>query len=174
MKQALLLTLSLALGAPTVNADSWRYEKRSTDKVYEYGETKIILTVDATRNQLYPDFIVKVFKNGELMAQYRNVAFEHLAALRDASLFIGVSNDGLPGTAIVIFDKNGNLQLELKHDMAHFDYCSHSVTRVREWYSREKPDFSFDETTKEVRFRDCHEKLVSLKDVLDKVFGVHK
>lgn len=165
------LGLCTLLASSVVSADSWTFPKESIDKVYEYGKTRVVLTTDAIHNQKYPDYILRIFKGGDLVAQYRNVAFEHLTALDDNHLFIGVSNDGLPGTAIVVFDQDGNLRTELKHSMAHFDYCSESVTRVREWVSADDPAFAMNEMTKDITFVDCRGKRVSLEKVLKKVLG---
>ncbi len=170
----LTLGLSILLATSVAGADSWTFPKESTDKVYEYGKTKVVLTTDALENQKYPDYTLRIFNGGQLMAQYRNVAFEHLAAVDDDHLFIGVSNDGLPGTAIVVFDQDGNLRLELKHRMAHFDYCNESVTRVREWVSVNDPAFAMDKKTKEISFIDCRGKRVMLNEVLAKAFGGKK
>lgn len=65
------------------------------------------------------------------------------ATHRDNLLFVGLSNDGLPGTAIVIFDDEDNLNLEIKHDVGNFNYCEESIKRIRIWYDRENPAIEF-------------------------------
>lgn len=156
-------------------ADSWSFEKKSTDKVYEFGKTKIILTTDAIKNQHYPDYIVKILENNKLMAQYRNIAFQHIFASKDNGLFVGLSNDGLPGTAIVVFDNKGNLRLEIKHKFGSFDYCSMSVSRRRVWYKDENQDFNFkydsSEKLKDITLINCKGDRVSLYDVIDKAYN---
>lgn len=169
------LVLLLVLLPALVQADSWLFEKKSTDRTFEFGNSKIVLTVDARKDQKNPAYILRIFKGGQLLAQYRNVAFEHLFASRDHSLFVGLSNDGLPGTAIVIFDDEGNLNLEIKHNVGKFNYCEKSVTRNRIWYNRENPsvEFKYAESgnrVDDITLKDCKGQRISLFKVINEAY----
>lgn len=169
------LIVTLLFGV-RVYGDSWSFEKRSTDKTYQYGNTKIVMTRDATKDQKYPDYILQIYYMNELSAQYRNVAFEHLFASPDNNTFIGLSNSGLPGTAVVFFGKEGELRLEIKHNIGHFEYCEESSTVHRVWYDAEKPDVKFvmnktNDVVENITLRDCNGKTVSLFDIVDKAYN---
>ncbi len=166
----LVATLSFQ---PSVFADSWFFEKKSTDYVYEFGKTKIIRTVDATRNQQYPEYALQIFLNNELMALYRNISFEHVFSAKD-EVFIGFSNSGLPGTAIIIFDKNGNLKLEIKHHYGNINYCEESITMIRKWYDASIPNVKIDydnEKISQFTFNDCNGKRASLSTVIKNAYN---
>ena len=144
MKRIALLCV-LVIGIPAVSyGDSWAFEAKVTEKEYEFGKTKIVLKVDAVKDQSYPEHTLFIYLDGELMAQYKNVGFEKIFASKDSKFFLGVSNSGIPGTAFVIFDKEGNLLREEKHNfMAMSIYTEISVTLHRKWYDPEKPGVEF-------------------------------
>ena len=156
------LTLLGLLSQPAT-ADSWKFDPIEKSKVETYGDIKIIQTTDARKDRQYPDFLLSIYVKDELLAKYKGVSFQKLFASPDNSRFVGLSNRGLPGTAVVVFDNKGNLLLEVKHALAAFDYCDESVTLVRRWYDEEKPDVQFvpDEKYggyKEIKVRDCRGK----------------
>lgn len=144
MKRMALLCV-LAIGMPALShADSWAFEPKVTEKVYEFGESKIVLKVDATKDQQWPEHTLSIYLGDELMAQYKNVGFEQIFASPDNKYFLGVSNSGIPGTAFVIFDREGNLIREEKHNyMAMSIYTEISVTLVRTWYDSKNPGVEF-------------------------------
>ncbi|MBS1142996.1 MAG: hypothetical protein H6R14_402 [Proteobacteria bacterium] len=153
----------LGLLSQSAIADSWQFDPVEKSKVETFGDLKIVQTTDARNNRQYPDFLLSVYFKDELLAKYKGVSFQKLFASPDNSSFVGLSNRGLPGTAIVVFDSKGNLLLEVKHGLAAFDYCDESVTLVRRWYDEDKPDVEFvpDEKYggyKEIKVRDCRGK----------------
>ncbi|MDX1484518.1 MAG: hypothetical protein R3229_08555 [Alphaproteobacteria bacterium] len=159
-------------------ADTWSFPREVAQKVYQFGDVKIVRKRDSTRNSQYPDFSVTIYRKDELRALYRAVSFEHLAASKDNKIFIGVSNDGLPGTAIVIFDRDGALLWELKHHFARLDYCDRSVTRIRQWFPEKAPDIRFEYYEKDEDYRkagdikeisiiDCHGKRRTLSEIIE-------
>jgi hypothetical protein len=158
------------------NADTWRYKPTSADQTYTFGETRVVLTTDARKNQQFPDFILKVFRGRELQAQYRGISFDRIFAAPDNSLFLGLSNSGIPGTAVVLFDNDGNLRLLAAHGAAEFDYCAKSVTTQREWFDENNPQVKFVLEAKagEARgifLRDCRGRTVELTDVVLKAYN---
>lgn len=157
---AIILTSTLA------SADSWRYPATISSKTDTYGDVSIRRIIDARKDQQYPDFVVEVSRGKNLLARFPGVYFEQIFPAPDGSFFVALSNNGLPGTAVLIFDREGNLRLEAKHDVAFFDYCGYSVTRQRLWFDADTPAVKFvkhkDVDSYQVRLRNCHGKEVDL------------
>lgn len=170
------LPLVLAALSSIAIADSWKFDPVKKDRVETFGETKIVLTTDARKNRQYPDFVLAIYGNNELFAKYRGVSADKIFASQDNSHFLGLSNSGLPGTAVVLFDKKGNLLLEVKHRTATFDYCDESVTLIRTWFDAENPDVRFvvDEKYggyKSITLRDCRGNTVDLMATVLKAYN---
>ena len=158
-----LVALTLCTG---VRADSWRFPAELTTKTFSFGATKFVLTTDARANQRLPQYSVAVYADDKQLALYPGIAFEALYSSPNNEIFVGLSNTGLPGTAVVVFDASGAIRLLATHGMAEFDYCDRSVTLVRTWYDAESPqlDFKLDavDDTFGVYLRDCHGKRIEL------------
>lgn len=155
--------------------ETWKYEKKSTNEIKNFGDIKLTLTTDAINNQIFPEFTLKIHNNDTLQAQYRNIAYDDVFASADNTVFVGLSNDGLPGTAIVVFDNRGNLRLELKHRFTNFIYCKFSGFRDRVWYDSENPDFEFvfDPSGKNLQdmfINDCNGKRISVFNLIDNTY----
>jgi len=169
------LLLILAAYANLVSADSWRFDPIKKDRVEIFGDSKIVLTTDARNNQKYPDYTLSIYKKDELRAMYRGVAFEDIFPSPDNTRFVGLSNRGLPGTAVIIFDNDGNLLLEVKHGVATFDYCDESITLVRRWYDEKHPDVKYVVDAKNggyesVTVRDCRGKEQDLSLLISQAY----
>lgn len=121
-------------------AETWSFDPVVTTREYVFGDVRIVRAVDATEDTQYPEWTVGIFVGDELRAFYGGVSFDHIVASSDNRLFVGISNSGLPGTALVVFDRRGVLLTELEHDPALFDYCEQSETLVRRWYDAAQPD----------------------------------
>lgn len=146
MRTTVISSVVLACIIGLVFADSWSFPPKVEQKVYEFGESRIVLEVDARHNHLYPDFILSIYLAGQLTAKYRNVGFDQLCPSPGNEYFVGLSNKGLPGTAFVVFDKHGSLIREQKHQFADSRiYTSVSVTLIREWYDNKNPGVQFEE-----------------------------
>ena len=141
---ARLATLALVLASATVYADSWNYEPVTTDRTFEFGTARVVLTTDARKNQKVPDFQVRVIDRGIEQARFRGVAFDALYASPDNELFLGLSNRGIPGTAVIVFSRSGRIALLANHGIAEFDYCSKTITLERVWYDETSPNVRFD------------------------------
>ena len=171
-----LLALATGLFCCVALADSWRFDPVLKQHTETFGNTKIVMSIDARKNQGLPDFSVEVYANKELRARYRGVSYQKLFASPDKSLFLGLSNDGLPGTAVVLFDKSGNLLLEVKHAAAAFDYCVQSMTRLREWFDADNPAVKFVTDAKyggykSITLRDCRGNEVDLQETISAAYG---
>lgn len=159
----------------SVLADKWSYPKKRSEYVHEFGTTKVVRIIDATENQQYPEFSIDILTNEKLVGRYRFVTFDHIFASKDNALFVGLSNSGLPGTAIIVFDSRGSLRLEIKHSLGHFDYCAKSVTVAREWYNHQDPEFTFEYeengNVKDMTLRLCNGNKASLVQVIENAYN---
>ncbi|MEJ2425897.1 MAG: hypothetical protein P8101_15855 [Candidatus Thiodiazotropha sp.] len=143
-------------------ADSWEYLNEYKEYKYEFGKTIIIKSIDATQNSKYPDFILKIYNNNELLAQYRNIWFSDIFATKQQDLFVGLSNGGIPGTALVIFNSRGDLLLEIKHDYGQFKYCDNPGFDV---------EYADNNIDRKIYINDCTGKRILLQDLIDKSYG---
>jgi len=167
----LFFLFAFIVAAKIAAADSWSFDPVKEDRVETFGSSRIVLTTDARKNSMYPDYVLSIYYKDELRAQYRGLAFQQLFASPDNSRFLGLSNRGLPGTAVVLFDKDGNLLLEVKHGLAAFNYCTESVTLVRKWFDEKKPDVKFVANEKHggyqaITLRDCKGNTTDLIDLV--------
>jgi len=175
LKPAVYASLLLSILNAGALADSWSFRKEKTETVHQFGKTKILRIVDATNDQQYPSFTVDIYTDDQLVGRYGNVSFDQIFSSKDNSLFVGLSNNGLPGTAILIFDSSGNLKLEIKHGLGHFRYCEESASLVRTWFSAEHADFAFEyaegNEIKDMTLRLCDGKLASLNSVIENAYN---
>jgi hypothetical protein len=126
-------------------ADSWIYPMTPTTTAFEFGKSKFVLDIDGAKNQSFPPHVWSVYLDGAPVARYPNVGVQKVYASEDNQFFVGLSNHGIPGTAFVVFDAQGNLIREQKHRfLPSAMYTSQSVTLVRTWYDADKPDVAFD------------------------------
>lgn len=157
----LLLTLS-----SSVRADSWSFLPEITTKTYTFGTTRFVQTTDGSANQKLPKYSLAIYSGDKELALYPGLAVETLHASPNNVVFVGLSNSGLPGTAVVIFDASGSIRLLATHGIADFDYCQRSVTLMREWYDADTPELDFQLDAQEGKFgiflRDCRGKRIEL------------
>ena len=151
-------------------ADQWFYKEEIQKDEFHFGDTTIERIVDATKDNQYPEFIIKIYTNNELQALYKGLHFEDIIATNSNKVFVGVSNHGLPGKAVMIFDSEGNLREMVNHKKSLFEYCSWSVTVSREWYAKNNPslEFEYDEKgeIKTVSARSCKGGRVDILEAL--------
>lgn len=156
-------------------ADKWKFEDVKKESKYKFGDVVITRIVDARQDQYSPDHIIKIERKSNLAALYRNVSFQEIFASKDNKTFVGLSNGGIPGTAIVIFNNKGELKIEIKHDFGNFDYCKKSVTLIREWYEGKNSKFEFlydkNNNITDMRLLTCKGKTVSLYDVIERAYN---
>lgn len=171
-----VFALFLLLFIKNSSADTWAYAPVKKDRVETFGDTKITLTIDARKNRQYPDFIVTIYGKTELLAKYRGISFDKIFSSQDKKYFVGLSNSGLPGTAVVLFDQKGSLLLEVKHRMATFDYCEETATLTRTWFDEKRPEVKFiaDEQyggIKSISLRDCRGNTIDLMSTVLKAYN---
>lgn len=182
MKRFLAIALSVLMAAPAAHADSWRYPKKVESEKFVFGSTRVVLTMDARKNQKYPDFLLQIFKDGKQVARVPGVHFEKLFASKDNHVFVGLSNRGIPGTAVVVFTSDGVVTLLARHGLAEFDYCSKSITLERVWFDEGNPSVRVQlgdqEPTPGIFLRNCSgqeiELIKTVQDAYAKAAKVNK
>lgn len=140
------LAVAVAMIVPPLiaaQADTWFFPAEVTSKEYTFGNVHAVVTMDSTKDQQYPTFLFTISEGGREIARYPGIGFETLLASPDNQYFVGLSNSGIPGTAVIIFNARGEVLLLARHDVATFDYCRKSVTLNRVWYDGEKPEVEF-------------------------------
>lgn len=144
MKYAIYALLLLVFAVTSVSGDSWEFKKELIRTEFKLGASKLVTEIDGTKDQFFPPHSLYIYKGEQLLAKYNNVGFDHVYASKDNKYFAGVSNFGIPGTAFIVFDADGNLLRELKHSYLRKDvYTSRSPTITRTWIDEESPDIEF-------------------------------
>ena len=131
------------LASTATQADTWRYPPEIAIRSFSHGDVRVVLTTDARANQVSPDFLFEVFKGDVNVARMPGISFDQLFASPDNRVFLGVSNSGIPGTAVIVFEDNGAVGLLARHGLAEFDYCTKSVTLERVWFDDADPNVRF-------------------------------
>ena len=179
MIRSLVVSVAIPFSAgllPTgAHADSCNFPATIQSEPEVHGDVTIRRILDARRDRKYPDFSIEVTKGDKLLARIPGVYYEKLFAAPDGSVFVGLSNHGLPGTAVVVLDREGRLRFEVKHGFAEFDYCERSVTLRRVWFDADKPNVIFTKEPKwgyyDVKVRTCRGKEVDLMAEIQDAYG---
>lgn len=160
MRKILLTILLLGfIATAPVLADSWRFEPELDETEFNFGEIRVIRGMDSRENQRFPKFFVKVFKGSEQIVLFPGTSFDHIVASEDNSLFVAVSNSGLPKTALMVFDSSGSIKAFLNHGQGNLEYCLETVTLKKIWYDNEEPNITFhyeDDRLSEVTINSCN------------------
>lgn len=172
----ILLSIIAIAFCSTAVADSWTFPAERVEKTFVFGDTKIVRIRDARTDQKFPEFTLQIFEKDQLRTQVQRVSFERIFASPDQRVFVGLSNAGIPGTAVVVFDRHGAIVLLVNHGIAQFDYCDESVTLVRRWYDEGNPQVTFPSDgkttgTSGITLRDCRGETVDLLDVVLKAYS---
>ena len=164
---ALLLLLA---GAISAHADTWTYPSKREETQFKFGSIRIVKIYDGTRSRGDSGYVVDIYLKDDLKARYRGISFEHFAASKDNELFVGVSNSGAPGSAIIMFDSEGSLLGYVSHDYNRLHYCMRSVSIVRAWYDSTNPEIRFEEQQwgklRDITIRSCDGKRISIRNLL--------
>lgn len=153
-------------------ADMPSTERMKTEQTSSFGAIKIIQSYNSIRDPMSPEFKVRVFKNGQLLLQLNDAYYENFFAAPNQLLFVGLSNSGWPGTAVIVFDDRGRILLLADHGASQFTYCEETSTLLKRWYDDDKPEVQF--RTPDVHkgigpsisIRDCHGNMVNLLDTV--------
>lgn len=168
---ALALLAGGAIAVPAL-ADMPSMERVKRHQTFTFGDIRIKQTFDALQDPMSPDFMVQVYKKGALMLQLKEASFSTFHASPANSLFVGLSNGGWPGTAVIIFNREGRILLLADHDVAKFDYCMTTSTFMREWYDAARPQVRFPVRARNegkaagITLRNCRGDTIDLLDTI--------
>jgi len=138
-----ILFLWTLLAFSVVHADDWVLKPEIRDSAFLFGNYRIVLTCDSTRNAAYPEYTLRLYANNKLLAAHEGIGFERLFASPDHRFFLGVSNSGLTRCAYVVFDREGRILARQLHDPKKIPYQEMSISLVRKWYDEGKPGVEF-------------------------------
>jgi hypothetical protein len=171
------LGIVAVLFAAIAPADSWRWSART--EVFKFaGGLRFEYRIRPFDRgyQAHTDVVVK--RRGKVLASYSELGIGQMFASPDNTLFVALSNSGLPGTAVAVFDEEGKLWLHAEHGVAEFAYCEQSIIVVREWYDGHDPDLRFDveRWLAGVTLNDCRGKRINLQQAVSEalVRGIEK
>jgi len=172
----IIFLILIVLDCSTCDADTWAYPKENKVEEFHFGSIKIVRRIDSTKNQQYPYFSVEMYEQDKLVAKYPGLSFQTLKSDKYNKVFVGLSNSGLPGTAVFILHSTGYMSMLVRHDFFQPDYCDRSVTLVRVWYDAKNPDIQFKykkntdntENLAGITFRNCNGEKVDLMDTIIK------
>lgn len=139
----IIVFFSLLLFAEFSSADSWGFPKEILRDEFLFGEVKLARVRDSTQNQAFPHYEIQIYRGASLEATIKGVSFEFVFADPKNHFFVGLSNSGLPGTALVFFNASGKILRLIEHRNFRPKYCRKSVTLLREWVHPEDPDLRF-------------------------------
>lgn len=185
----LLGLLAPCLTPPPAQADSFFIPPEVKNTSQTFGDIRIEQTVDGRNSGQngdqnggqypgpYPAFSVSVYgksPQGEtLLARYPGEHVNRFYANPENTYFVGLSNTGIPGTAVLVLDATGRLIIRAHHTDMLLDYCDVSVSIVREWYQHEDPQVRFDPAPQgafflppHITLRNCRGERVSLGETL--------
>ena len=127
-----MLFIAFSIFPSFLMADQWSFPKELKAKNFTFGELTIERTIDARKNQQYPLYQVKVFREGEELAKYRNLTFEYIELFDNGNFIFAGTNSGIARFAYFVLDKDGGLVMAQVHSNS-IPYCEMTVSIVREW-----------------------------------------
>ncbi|MYM21075.1 hypothetical protein GTP46_00225 [Duganella sp. FT135W] len=153
-------------------ADMPPMERKKTEQTFRFGAIKIVQSFNSIRDPKSPEFKVRVFKGDKLLLQLSDAFCGNFFAAPNQLLFVGLSNTGWPGTAVIVFDDSGRILLLADHNAAQFDYCEETPTLLKQWYDDKNPEVQFHlpnagkEIKPSISVRDCRGGTVDLLDAV--------
>lgn len=138
-----VVAVGLSLLAGAALADTLSTRRAKDVKVFRFGNTVIRQTYDSRREPGSPDITFQVYVGDQLKVQLKDAEFDQFFPSPDNDLFVGLSNGGWPGSAVIVFDKEGHIFLLSDHLTAQFDYCFKTSTFARQWYDQKDPQVHF-------------------------------
>ncbi|MCF6281895.1 MAG: hypothetical protein L3J28_06730 [Candidatus Polarisedimenticolaceae bacterium] len=180
-KKILLTLLLLAIATPSL-AITWHkptnvIETKTSSSSLEFGDIKVIMDVTYSTSPLIkPEYIVSMYKGEELLAKLPGVGVQVLTASANNSVFVGLSNTTMPGTAFIILNNKGELLREVKHISVALDYCiKNDGLNKAVWFDPKRPNIQFKYAPDgvsviDISILDCKGEQVSLPEVVLKAY----
>ena len=170
---ALALLSGCAIAGPA-SADMPSMQRVKQEQTYAFGDIRIKQTFNSMTDPMSPDFMVQVYKKDELLLQLKDAAYTTFHASPGNSVFVGLSNGGWPGTAVIIFNRDGKILLLADHNRTTFDYCMSTATLLRQWYDPTKVQLKFPRygrytgAAPGITMRNCRGETIDLLDLVAK------
>src|SRR5688500_9115777 len=147
---ALLLSCTLCGAAA---ADDWIVLRERVATPHRFDDFTVVRHYDGRDGT--PEWSLVLERDGREVGRFGNASAEQFHADPEHGFVVGVSNTGLPDTAVIVFDAHGTPIVHWAHTLGDA-YCQMSVTIVRKWVA-DPTDAVFEyETTADgdVRLRD--------------------
>jgi hypothetical protein len=144
IRKKALAKLALFLSACVLQdaaADTAQMVPRRSVHTETFGDVQITQVYDTLTPESW-ELSVKVTKGDKLILYMRDALFEQFFASPNKRLFVGLSNSGWPGSAILVFDADGHIYTYARHSGA-FEYCQQTSTLLKYWYYHKKPAIEF-------------------------------
>jgi len=156
----------------TASADTVFYRDHTETWRFANDEFHVSSITDAETPRTARQYL-KIDSHGEVLAVLNGVGIDTLAASPDESLFVGLSNSGIPGSAVVIFNRKGEVLLLVPHGELRFDYCEESVSVVRTWHGSKAGDVHFDEDGQlaGISLLDCRGERINLLQAISEAYA---
>lgn len=171
MARIVFAMLGMVYASP-VCADMPSMERTKREYTQTFGDIKIRQSFNSMKDPMAPDFIVQVYKKGQLLLQLSDASFDTFVASPNKEIFVGLSNSGWPGTAAIILDRSGRILLLARHGSSIFDYCRQTSTFMKEWFDPNDPHVRFpafslrEKKAAGITLKNCHGETVDLLDVV--------
>ncbi|MTW12751.1 hypothetical protein GM658_19265 [Pseudoduganella eburnea] len=158
-------------------ADMPSTKRWKQEKTFSFGDVQIKQSFNSMKDPMDPEFKVRVYDKGRLVLQLNDAAFDAFFSSPDGGAFVGLSNSGWPGTAVIIFERRGRILLLAEHGLARFDYCGETATFVKDWYDSKDPQVRFPpfklggegrDRTPGITLKSCHGETIDLLDTVTK------
>jgi hypothetical protein len=139
---------------------------------FVFGSIKITQSFDSRKDPMGPEFKLRMWDKGRLLLSLNDVAFDKIYPSPDREVFVGLSNSGWPGSAVIVFDRRGRIWLVANHGMSEFEYCAETSTMLKEWYDGRDPAIRFAERSLAaddllaISLKNCKGERVQLWDVI--------
>ena len=143
MKWQITVLVWLMLTCSSAQADNWALTPEVKDTEFTFGDTRIVLHYDSTRDDQYPEHTTSIHLKNKLVGKHDGVGFQKVFASPDNVYFLGLSNRGLVNPAFVVFDRNCKIHKIQPHDPKKVHYFVASKTLIRKWSDVDEPNPTF-------------------------------
>lgn len=138
---AALAILASLCTLPDGVADTLQMVPHKDVRRESFGDVEITQVYDTLTPESW-EISTKVTKRGKLILYLRNAQYQQFFSSPGHRVFVGLSNSGWPGSAILIFDDEGHIYASASH-FRGFDYCKWTSTILKEWYDDKNPSIEF-------------------------------
>ncbi|KQW93429.1 hypothetical protein ASC94_12385 [Massilia sp. Root418] len=153
-------------------ADTPPTARTQSESTFAFGDVSIKQSYNSMKDPTSPEFKLRVYNKGKLVLELNDAGFDNFYPAPDNQAFVGLSNQGWPATAAIVFDKNGKVLLLARHGTTRFGYCMETSTFLKLWYDAQDPQVRFLSAKPApgkapgITLRDCKGATVNLLDIV--------